>query len=217
MTSDVGRSLDIDQLSMLWHACVTSDTTELARLIETLNPAIRDLQPGLADAVKGGLLERSRFLLERGVTLTSNMAWAALRQGSIPMLNLMREFGWDVNKRLDRVSAMPLALAANDIFLVCYLLSRGANPNFGQDYGPGIGNPRRLHVVPTSGRNLQAAAQSGNIDSFDMMMANGAILANASVVHAAVKGGSVDMVKHALDLGANVNQWDGPEKMGYDF
>lgn len=106
---------------------------------------------------------------------------------------------------------------ANDIFLVCYLLSRGANPNFGQDYGPGIGNCRRLHVVPTSGRVLQAVARCGNIDCFDMMMANGAVLANASVVHAAVQGGSLEMVIHVLDLGADINQWDGPEKMGYDF
>lgn len=107
---DVGRSLGLSQLSRLWSACLTSNTSELARLIETLNPAIRDLQPGLSAAIDRGLVERSRYLIERGVALDSHMFWTALRQKSIPMLDLMiREFGWDVNARLDCVSAMPLA------------------------------------------------------------------------------------------------------------
>lgn len=106
---------------------------------------------------------------------------------------------------------------AGDTLLVAYLLSRGADPNLGPRIGPGIGHTGRFQIVSTSGWTLHAAARSGNVDSFDMLLAHGALLQNAAAVHAAVQGGSVEMVEHVLDLGANVNERDGLETMGFYF
>ena len=42
------------------------------------------------------------------------------------------------------------------------------------------------------------------------------MLSNAAALHAAVEGGSVDMMARVLELGADVNEWDSLTTMGYE-
>ena len=66
-----------------------------------------------------------------------------------------------------------------------------------------------LVLVPDSGNILQSAAQFGTVETLDMLIAHGAVLSNAVVLHAAVEGGNLDMIAHVLELGVDVDQPDG--------
>lgn len=66
-----------------------------------------------------------------------------------------------------------------------------------------------LVLVPNSGNILQAAAQYGTVETFDMLIAHGAVLSNAVALHAAVEGGNLDMIARVLELGVDVDQPDG--------
>jgi ankyrin repeat protein len=93
-------ALEPDQLSALWQACDSHDTAPLAHLIETLDPPNIRLGTCLVVAVERNHLNIIRYLLERGVSITGLALHRALSAGSIPVLEMFREFGWDVNKQL---------------------------------------------------------------------------------------------------------------------
>lgn len=71
-------------------------------------------------------------------------------------------------------------------------------------------------MIPNSGYILQRAAQYGSVETFDMPIAHGAVLSNAAALHAAVEGGSVDMMTRVLELGADVDEPDGIFTMGHE-
>jgi hypothetical protein len=71
-----------------------------------------------------------------------------------------------------------------------------------------------LHLVPNSGRILQAAAQHGTLESLDLLIAHGALPSNAAALHAAVKGGNIDIMARLLELGVDVDEPDGLLTMG---
>lgn len=73
-----------------------------------------------------------------------------------------------------------------------------------------------LYLVPNSGRILQAAAEYGPLESVDLLIAHGALLSNASALHAAVEGGKVDIMARLLELGADVDEPDGLLTMGLE-
>jgi len=50
-----------------------------------------------------------------------------------------------------------------------------------------------------------------------MLLAHGAVIENASVLHASVIGGSIDMMEHVLKHGANINERDNIITMGYNM
>jgi hypothetical protein len=102
------RHLEPDQLSTIWHACNSNDTTSLAHLIETLQPSVLDLGPGLVTAIKGNHLEMVRYLLEQGVSVDGNVVEIALRARSIPVLEILREYGWEVNMKLGQFATTAL-------------------------------------------------------------------------------------------------------------
>jgi hypothetical protein len=76
--------------------------------MEMLDPPLGDLTPGLAFAVKGNHLNMVRYLLERGVPVGGRAVQEALRAGSIPALEILREFGWEVNMKVDRIALTAL-------------------------------------------------------------------------------------------------------------
>jgi len=80
--------------------------------------------------------------------------------------------------------------------------------------GPGLGTVLAFQFIPNSGTILQSAAQCGNLESFDILIEHGAIFSNGSLVHAAVKGGSLEMIIHVLELGGCVNEQDSFNTMG---
>lgn len=95
------RHLEPEQLSALWQACCSNDTAPLAHLIETLNPRAEDFAPGLWSAIQRNDLHMVRYLLERGAPVNESAVEQALQARSIPILEMLREFGWDdVNMKL---------------------------------------------------------------------------------------------------------------------
>jgi hypothetical protein len=72
------------------------------------------------------------------------------------------------------------------------------------------------HLIPKSGSILQSAAEWGNIESLDLLITHGAVLSYAAILHAAVDGGSIDMIAHVLELGADVDERDTVTTMGWE-
>jgi len=90
-----------DQLPALWEACDSEETSPLEHLIDTLN--IKDHQLGicLSLAARHNRINIVRCLLERGVPFAGALS-AALENGSIQILEMFKEFGWDdVNHKVD--------------------------------------------------------------------------------------------------------------------
>jgi len=103
------RRLEPEKLTALWEACESNDTAPLAHLIEALEPSAGDLKMGLVRAIKGNHLNMVRYLLERGVPVRGSVLEAALRARSIPVLEMLREFGWDdVNMKVDQIALTAL-------------------------------------------------------------------------------------------------------------
>jgi hypothetical protein len=93
--------LEPEQFTALWQACCSDDIAPLARLIETLNPPINEFWTGLCVAIHHNYLNMVRYLLERGVPVDGSVVEKALEARSIPILEMLREFGWDdVNMKL---------------------------------------------------------------------------------------------------------------------
>ena len=92
-----------EQLNALWDACDSNDIAPLEQLglMEMLDPPIDELTPGLVIAVQGNHLNMVRYLLERGVPVVGRAVQKALRNGSIPALEILREFGWEVNMKVE--------------------------------------------------------------------------------------------------------------------
>jgi len=100
--------LEPDQLSALWQACDSKDTAPLAQLIEKLDPSAHDLRTGLTFAIERNHLNMVRYLLERGVPVDGYVVRVALQARSIPVLEMLREFGWDVNMKLGEIALTAL-------------------------------------------------------------------------------------------------------------
>jgi len=103
------RRIEPDELCKIWFAAKSNDIGNLEEVIEKVNPPTWQLEISLMAALSvaagQGHLELSRYLLERGAKIDSYLVGEVLGVGSIPMTDLLREFGWDVN------SLSPVALA----------------------------------------------------------------------------------------------------------
>lgn len=89
------RRLEPDQLTALWYLCCSDNTTPLERVIEILDPPARDLIPGLSYAIERKRLNMIHYLLEYGVPVNGHRVLDAIRERSIPILEMLREYGWD--------------------------------------------------------------------------------------------------------------------------
>lgn len=77
--------------------------------MEMLDPPVGELKGALVIAIKGNHLNMTRYLLERGVPVGGRAVQEALRACSIPALEMLREFGWEVNMKVDEI-ALPALL-----------------------------------------------------------------------------------------------------------
>lgn len=94
--------LEPDQFMALWQACDSDDTAPLEHLIKTLDATVDDLHTGLSVAIKHNHLNMVRHLLDRGVAVNGYIVREALHARSIPVLEMLREFGgWEVNMKVD--------------------------------------------------------------------------------------------------------------------
>jgi hypothetical protein len=110
---------------------------------------------------------------------------------------------------------MCYSLVTDDPSLVAYLLDLGADPNLGPGMGPCVGHRLAYQLISNSGSTLQSAAEYGSIESLNLLIKHGAVRSNAALLHAAVKGGNLEMMTRALELGADVDEQDDMVTMGY--
>jgi len=208
--------LEQAQLNALWKACDSDDTAALAHLVEMWQATPSDVAQGFWSAIDHSHPNMVRYLLEKGVDhVDGYIIERALKVGSIPVLEVLREHGWDdIDMKLSKVALSALFYATHNPAIVSYLLKLGANPNLGPAAGGGLGTANRFHFIPNSGAILQSAARNGSIESLDILLKHGAILSNAEVLHAAVEGGSIAMMAHLLKLGVDVDQTDSYWQMG---
>jgi hypothetical protein len=68
-------------------------------------------------------------------------------------------------------------------------------------------------MISTSCSILQLAVAARNLESVDLLVAHGANINYGAVMHVAVDGGSLDMMAHLLELGANIDQLDSLNNM----
>lgn len=101
-------SLDSDALKALDQACDCDDIAPLRELLNVYLPSTSALWTGLARAFQGGHLKMARFLLELGVPFSDSIIHAAMDARDFAALDLLREFGWDVNKKLTTHLEMPI-------------------------------------------------------------------------------------------------------------
>ena len=95
------RSLTPDQQRALTKACDSNDTAQVAYLIETLDPPVGYLSSSLSTAISRNHLNMVRYLLERGTPIKGWPVISAVQAKSIPALEMLREFGWEVNMQLE--------------------------------------------------------------------------------------------------------------------
>ena len=94
------RILEPHQARAITKACDSNDTAPLAHLVEALDPSAGYLTPGLVAAIKANHIDMVRYLLDLGAPAKGSAVQAALQAKSISILEMLREFGWDVNMRL---------------------------------------------------------------------------------------------------------------------
>jgi hypothetical protein len=93
------RVATADQITAFREACRSDDIEPLERFIDRLIVPDYILRYGLGHAIEHNCINVIRRLLERGVSFEDEGLAMALRRGSIPILEMLREFGWaDANK-----------------------------------------------------------------------------------------------------------------------
>ena len=123
---------------------------------------------------------------------------AAAQSGHTETMELLLKYGAKINER-DLIGATPLdlAIAAGHIYVVKYLLEKGANPN--QDMNP-LGSPL-LFSTSLGFYNfeimkllLEAGANPNSID-----------FKGNTPLHNVVERGEIEAIKLLLDFGADPN------------
>lgn len=85
-----------------------------------------------------------------------------------------------------------MCVGSDDLELVQFLLSRGADTNANTSFG--------------SNRALELAASVSSIPVLDALLDNGAVVKGRSVLPKAARQGRTDIVAHLLDRGVAINE-----------
>nr|POE61839.1 isoform er10 of ankyrin-1 [Quercus suber] len=93
---------------------------------------IQDLQNCVEDAAGAGDIDIVRALLSRGALATLGAAMAAISEGHLDVLSLLKAYGWDVNEVVDWRTPPALSLVVGtdvDRPLMTWSLDNGADPD----------------------------------------------------------------------------------------
>ena len=94
------QHLSTQSTSDLYHvACATGDLPQIRILQEYWQSSATHATPGLRVAIEHEQLAALSYLLDNGVHVDPGSASAALRTGSIPLLETLIAHGWDINQR----------------------------------------------------------------------------------------------------------------------
>ena len=149
----------------------------------------------------------ARFLLSRGATITPTVSIAAVRGESLPIFELLVEYGWDVNSPVMGGQTALSAFVKNEMLLK-WFLEHGADPNLGPPLSP---QPDST-PIPNSGSSLNCAASVATPEVFDLLLQHGAKLENSQPVHMAAASqedsGRIPMMKYLVGKGVDVNGSD---------
>ncbi|KAI1877362.1 hypothetical protein JX265_003370 [Neoarthrinium moseri] len=161
-----------------------------------------------SNAVRWGCANSSpdvvRLLLEKGLNPTAMAVSFAIPQLRLSkdrtILQLLVDYGWDVNEPLNDKTPPFMSLLLDDPDLVQWCLSLGANPNLSSPSGNTI---------------MQRAASYGSVAAMRLLIdhggdvTQGALVAHASSFHNDGVAGRVEVAQLLLDNGAPVDAYYG--------
>ncbi|KAI9702725.1 MAG: hypothetical protein M1820_006109 [Bogoriella megaspora] len=166
---------------------------------------------GLQTSVKGGqdsetALQRAckiaarnddprslRVLLDEGCGIQRGTISAAAYSGSIEIFELFLEYGWDVNESLGHPGdALLMAIGAEKVNLVQWLLAHGADPN--------------MNLRGASYTAIECAALTTSIPLLEALINAGAQVQGHSALQIAARGGSTEVVAYLLERGAAIDE-----------
>lgn len=133
----------------------------------------------------------------------------------------MFSLGMCVCTALSPLTVRRLVIQENDEPYIRYLLSQGANPNFGRPANSSS-LARPVRPVHNSGAALNSAAAHSTPEIFSLLLAHGAILSNAFPLHHAVvvarehpPGSQIPMLEYLLTLGLDIDAMDDGVSFGW--
>ena len=83
-----------------------NDITELKRLVDLWQKSPEQLGLALTYAVANNAIDSAGYLLQLGVHYNGKMVIDAAKNGSIPMLELLRKHGWQMDDNIGGNSAI---------------------------------------------------------------------------------------------------------------
>jgi hypothetical protein len=89
-----------ETMGALTRASEANDVPELQIWINTSQASAQNLWYDLLCAARKGAVDTARYLLEMGTRYNDQIVIAAVEAGSISMLKLLREYGWQVNDNI---------------------------------------------------------------------------------------------------------------------
>jgi hypothetical protein len=101
---------DKEKMGAIMRASEANDVPGLQRLINTSPASTEDFSYSLLCATKKGAVDTARYLLKLGTRYGGRFVIEAVNAGSIPMLELLREYGWQVNDDIGEYHATISAL-----------------------------------------------------------------------------------------------------------
>jgi len=209
---------NIEKNHELQKASEANDATELQRLINLWQASATNLFQPLNYAAKKGSVDTARYLLELGVRYEGTLVTAAVDAGSIPMLELLREYGWQVDENIggqSAVTALNVACCKRNSEVAKYLLELGANPDLGPGGSAVYASAGDMYLWEDNRYNLYHAARTGCVETVDLLLEYGAAdKSKACLLHAAVQSRSTKMIEHILALGVDVNEPDNAHRTG---
>ena len=110
-TGEQYRGLSGERLALLrdHQLCEVSkgnDVAEVKRLIDLRQKSPEQLRSALTYAVANNAIDSAMYLLQLGVHYDGKMVIDAAKNGSVPMIELLRKHGWQIDDNIGGYAAI---------------------------------------------------------------------------------------------------------------